>query len=216
MKRVKEIALVICGLVIGIALSVLFRKSAASENLSLTANPGSAKKLEQKVAAQEKQVHLLIENMNQKNILLVEEIQSLKDELSATRINSRKLQIITHDLATKKTAATDTALRLADCDTLKEKVVLLNNTIQAEESLCDSIISSQQQQLLLKDSTIQLHHVLYNGLKQSFTESIAQQQVLLDQNSFYKKQLRKQKFKSKLISGLAIIAAGVTTHYLLK
>jgi hypothetical protein len=216
MKRVKEIALVICGLVIGIALSVLFRKSAASENLSVTANPGSAKKLEQKVAAQEKQVHLLIENMNQKNLLLVEEIQSLKDELSATRIKSRKLQIITHDLATKKTASNDTALRLADCDTLKEKVMALNNTIQAEESLCDSIISSQQQQLLLKDSSIQLHRVLYNGLKQSFTESIAQQKVLLDQNSFYKKQLRKQKLKSKLLSGLAIIAAGVTTHYLMK
>lgn len=216
MKRVKETALVICGIVIGITLTSLFRSTIKNGDTTATATPSIVKKLEEKTAAQEKQVQARIDAMNHKNILLQAEVEKLKDQLTENRIKSRKLQVITNTLAKKKTAVNDTALLLADCDTLKEKVVMLNRYIEVEEGLCDSIMVNQQQQLLQKDSVIALDREQYVNLRNSFAESIMEQKLLLDQNTFFKKQIRKQKIKSKIISGLSLVAAGITTRLLLR
>lgn len=215
MNRIKNTALLVCGFVAGISLSFLFRKNNKENINPVAVQPGSVKILEEKTIEKEKQLQLLIDQMDRNTALLNDRLQTLARQLHDNRTANRNLLERSMALANKK-APEDTALLLADCDTLKSEVILLNSYIREEESLCDSVTGNQQQQLTQKDSVITLHRIQYASLKNAFTESVAQQKLLLDQNSLFKKQLRKQKLKSKFLSGIAIIAAGITTHYLLK
>ncbi|MBL7725396.1 MAG: hypothetical protein JNK27_14710, partial [Chitinophagaceae bacterium] len=110
----------------------------------------------------------------------------------------------------------DSLSMLVDCDSLRIKAVQLTVSNAGKDSLYDRVIEKQEQQIVKKDSAIQLHRQQYISLKNSFDESITQQRSLLDQNKLFQKQLKRQRIKSKLLSGLTIIAAGITTHYLLK
>lgn len=215
MKKIKDVALVICGFLIGLSITLLLRKNAGMGESTKIIDLSDVRKLENQFSQKEKQTQFLMDVLDKKNALLNTQLQSLTAQLSQARAESRNLQKRTMDLAAGKKSK-DTMLLLADYDTLKAKVVLLNNAIVVSDSLCDRVIDNQQQQLIQKDSVIQLHRMQYVSLKSSFTESISQQKLLLDQNDLLRKQVRKQRLKSKLLSGLTLIAAGITTHYLLK
>lgn len=215
MNRIKNTALLVCGFAIGAALVLLFKKNDTGVTSMHSISPKSVEALLQQTLKKENQLQMLIDEMNKKNADLDDALQSLNGQLQTAKAKNRQLQEDVIKLVKKRTTK-DTAALLADCDTLKTKVVLLNKAANEKDSLYDRVISNQQQQLSIKDSTIQLHRLQYTSLKNSFTESIAQQKLLLDQNNLFKKQLRKQRVKSKILSGLTIIAAGITTHYLLK
>jgi uncharacterized protein YhaN len=199
----------------GAALVLLFKKGDSSIASTNSISPKSVEALFQQTLKKENQLQLLIDEMNKKNAGLDTALVSLNARLQTAKTKNRQLQKDVIRLTKKKTV-NDTAALLADCDTLKTTVVLLNRAADEKDRLYDGVIANQQQQLTQKDSTIQLHRLQYTSLKNSFSESIAQQKLLVDQNNLFKKQLRKQRVKSKILSGLTIIAAGITTHFLLK
>jgi uncharacterized protein YhaN len=215
MNRIKNTALVLCGFAMGAALVLLFKKGDSSIASTNSISPKSVEALFQQTLKKENQLQLLIDEMNKKNAGLDTALVSLNARLQTAKTKNRQLQKDVIRLTKKKTV-NDTAALLADCDTLKTTVVLLNRAADEKDRLYDGVIANQQQQLTQKDSTIQLHRLQYTSLKNSFSESIAQQKLLVDQNNLFKKQLRKQRVKSKILSGLTIIAAGITTHFLLK
>ncbi|MBL7730349.1 MAG: hypothetical protein JNM88_04160 [Chitinophagaceae bacterium] len=216
MNKYKKIALLVCGIAGGVALSSLFRGGCNNAAVKKTVTIKQVNDLEEKTIRREKTIQLRIDSINKAAALLTSEILSLNNLLEKAKKQSLQLQTIVTYEALKKPAPGDTLLRTQDCDTLRKTALQFIQATIEKDSLYEAVSNRQEQRITQKDSLVSLHRQQYNALRLSFDESITQQKLLVDQNRSFQKQLRKQRIKNKLLSGLTIIAAGITTSYLLR
>lgn len=216
MTNFKNIALLLCGILGGVAIVTLFRGGCGDNKTITPVSPKQVDNLVQKTNTKEKEIQVQIDSIAKASAVLSAEIKSLSSVLQKAKEKNQELAAAVIRAAKEKPVYNDSLSMLADCDSLKTKALQLIVSNAEKDSLYDLVIEKQEKQIVKKDSAIQLHQQQYISLRNFFDESITQQRQLLDQNKLFQKQLKRQRVKNKLLSGITLIAAGITTHYLIK
>lgn len=201
------------GTTIGICLSVLFQGCGHDVN-NVTDKPAIKPAVIQKQAqANEQHYQQKIDSLSASSLQLEKQLATTRVSLEKAKKKNTVLQTQIYDLLDKQPI--DTIERLADCDSLAIKVCDLMTANHQKDSLQEVETTTLEQEIKNKDSTIATQQDAYQSLKQSFDQSIQEQQTLYEQNTQYKKQIKRQKFKSKLASIGLIILSGITANYLI-
>ncbi len=211
--KTNRILCLVLGLIIGIGGTMLF-----SNNKTLTpvaATLRSPAELKNTSVLVEAQFQGKVDTLQRNNAMLAQKANSTKAELQKAKHDNKVLLELVDTLLAHAGQATDTAAKLAQCDSLSETVQELVTATVFKDSLYEDLASNLQAQVSNKDSVITVQHEQYNCLKLSFDQSLAQQQLLLGQNLLYEKQIKRDKVKSKLLTAGALILSGIVTYQFL-
>ena len=215
MNNIKSILILTVGIIIGISFTNLFKGCGKEANPITTVKNVKPSVIEKHVAEAEQKFQQKIDSLNATSNQLNMQLTSTKKTLTAAKNKNLILQTQVYDLIDKPNTNTDTSNTDSNCDSLEIKVVELIHSNNEKDNLYEDINANMEAQVKNKDSTIQVKDVQYQTLKSSFTESIAQQQSLYDQNKSYQKQFKRQKVKSKLLTAALLILSGVAANYLI-
>lgn len=172
--------------------------------------------LAKKAAQEENHFQLAIDSLKHRATSLQTELASTSDLLGKSKKKNAILQRQLLAIAERDPDPGDTLSYYTNCDSLKDNLKIWTSANDEKDSLYETVIGNQQEQLQIKDSAIALLDQRYTGINKLFKESLSQQELLFTQNKQLNKTLKRQRFKNKLLSGFAVIAAGITTSYLLK
>jgi hypothetical protein len=148
--------------------------------------------------------------------VLAGKVGNTKAELQKAKQDNKVLLELVDTLLAHSANATDTATKLAQCDSLSETVQVLIVSSNARDSLYEDLTTTLQAQVNNKDSVIGTQQEQYNTLKLSFDKSLAQQDVLSIQNLSLEKQVKRHKIKNKLLSAGVFILSGIAAYQLLQ
>jgi hypothetical protein len=212
MTRSATIFFSLVSMITGIALCMLFTCNDNTRDVKLV--PPAV--LEKKAVQAE-------QNFQKSTDSLIRRTKSLQAELLSTNLllnkSKKKNAVITSQLVKLSGNALvkdDTARFFKDCDSLRNNSQLLVENNTEKDSLFEAAIDNLQKQLILKDSAADLQNQRYNNLNDLFRQSLQQQELLSALNKKMKRSFRRQQFKTKMVSGLILVAAGITAHYLVK
>jgi len=102
------------------------------------------------------------------------------------------------------------------CDTLKKDVVVLNEMIDSEDTLCTQSINSLNQGIAIRDTQLVICNRNYQSLFDLQKENMAREQQLTDALSVSYKQNKRKRFESKALSFGLMIMTGITTTLFIK
>ena len=153
--------------------------------------------------------------MQQTYIALGSKASNTQSALQKAKQDNKILLELVDTLIAHANNASDTAAKIADCDTLQSTVRELMIAGQQKDSLYEDLTTLLQRQVGNKDSTINVQQQQCNSLKLFFDKSLAQQDVLSGQNQHYQLQVKQVKVKNKLLSASVLILTGVATYGLL-
>ncbi|TDX01491.1 hypothetical protein [Dinghuibacter silviterrae] len=214
LNKYPKITLLCAGLLIGFYMCVLFNGCGP--------RPVIAKSGDIQKVAEEKKQQAITEASYQERIDSLGTVSKhLKDDLQATQtaLNRAKaknavLQTQIYALLDKPVGGmpSDTATRLADCDSLNARVRDLVVGDSTKDSLYDQVTADLQEQVLVKDSTLQVQRAEYQSLKVAFDQSLANDKALQDQTRALTKMLQRQKFKATAKTVGLMIAAALVAH----
>lgn len=102
------------------------------------------------------------------------------------------------------------------CDTLKKDVVVLNEMIDREDTLCTQSINSLNQSIAIRDSQLVICNRNYQSLFDLQKENRTREQQLTDALSVSYKQNKRKRFESKALSFGLMIMTGITTTLFIK
>lgn len=213
--KINSIIILLAGITIGIALSVLFQ--GCGDDRSEFDQP-----IPDKPAAIQKQAAEVETKYQQKIDSLKTGTQQLEKQLSSTRVqltNAKRkntaLQKQVYDLIDRQGEIIDTAERLTNCDSLEEKVIDLIAVTNERDSLQQAEAQTLEEEIRMKDCTIATQQDAYQALQCFLDQSLKDQQVLSDQNEQYKKREKRRKVRSRLACIGLIIVSAITTNYLI-
>jgi hypothetical protein len=212
--KFNSIIFLVLGLIAGIAGTIFFNtnNTAGQFNARSMASPADMK-MESVVVETHYQGKL--DSLQQTNVVLSRKVTGTKSELQRAKLDNKVLLELVDTLLVHAGSTTDTAQKLADCDTLQSAVRELITTNNQKDSLYEDLAVSLQYQVSNKDSVIGMQQQEYNALKLFFDKSLTQQEVLSGQNMLYEKQIKRHKIKSKLLSAGVFILTGIATYGLL-
>lgn len=156
-----------------------------------------------------------VDSLMQTNAALGQKVGSTKSELQKAKHDNKVLLELVDTLLAHAGSTTDTATKLAQCDSLGETVQDLIASSNTRDSLYEELATSLEAQVNNKDSVISTQREQYTCLKLSFDKSLAQQDVLSVQNLSLEKQLKTHKIKNKLLSAGVFILSGIAAYSLL-
>ena len=212
MKKTLPYIVFVCGLLAGVFVCLLFSKKQAADTTRITkkditelvAQAGQQEKLfTQKIA--------LLEHTSQE---LDKKMLQLDRSLAQSKAGSQNTANKLSALLSRKLAEGDTARYVMNCDTLREETGKWMKMQVVKDSLYENYIGVQTQHITICDSVASVHEQRYFSLKRSWEKSIGQSEGLVLQNRQLSKQLQKQKLRSTVVTGLAIIVTALSSHYL--
>lgn len=220
-----SIVTLILGVLVGVLVSLLLDLS--YNDLLSTSPPDNTEVVRKEMAAKET-VHLTkISELEKKTEKLSEELKSAQAQLSTIKSKTRerektiKKMIEPKGLPAKellervnKSVAVDTSL--SPCDSLTQEVTGYIEENALKNSLYESQINTLDSIVAVKDSVIQLKTGLHKDLTVLFEQSLDKQDVLAKENLQLRKQFKRQKLKSKLITVGLMILSGTAANYLLR
>ncbi|MBS1586504.1 MAG: hypothetical protein JSS82_13265 [Bacteroidetes bacterium] len=156
-----------------------------------------------------------VDSLMQTNSNLNKRVTNSKAELQKAKQDNKVLLELVDTLLAHSSQTTDTATKLAQCDSLSETVQELIITSYVKDSLYEDMATTLQAQVSNKDTVISTQHEQYNALKLSFDLSLSQQNVLAGNNLLLEKQVKKFKIKNKLLSAGIFILSGIAAYQLL-
>lgn len=216
MKQIKSILLLVIGITIGFSVCKFF---SGNGNAVLPSKPVAdleVTHLEKNMAETQKDFEQRADSLNVHEMILSLELNVVKSDLAKAKRKNLILQTQVYDLVDKNASMrADTLARLIGCDSLQVKVVELIHADNEKDSLYESAATNMEQQLKNRDSTIALKQQQYQSLKTSFDMSLLQQKLLAVQNEQYRKHIKRQKIKQKILSLGALVLSGLTANYLL-
>lgn len=171
-----------------------------------------------------------ISELHRKNASLQQELSSAQVELFSLSLKAKQKEAaikkmveprIRPGLSAKQfirkvngqTFSVDSSL--SPCDSLAVAVMEYIGDNTAKDSLYKKQITLQDSIIQVKSVEITIRDSLHREIKTSLAVSLAQQQLLADQNSLLQKQLKRQKRRSRLLSIGGIILTGFATNYFL-
>lgn len=215
MNRIKAIWILVNGILAGIGLAILFRSCRQDNTLNNRQAKEMVKQIQKESEQSEKKFLAKIDSLDKRSAALSNDVRSLNLLLQNAKAANSHTQASVTERVKKISPAIDTAEYYVQCDSLKNEALLLITEAKQKDSLYELTIQKKDEQIMLKDSSLQLHRQQYAELKGYFTRSITQQQQLLAENSLLNKKLRRQKTKARLLGGLTAVVAGFTAHYLI-
>ncbi len=214
--NIKILITLVLGIIIGISFTKLFTKNNKEDNISPTVKIIKPSVLQKTTTKVEWYFEQKIDSLNTNNKLLNKKLGGSRAALEAAKNKNLVLQTQLYDLIDNKNESLDTSIEYKHDDVFEDKIIELINENNYKDSLYENIDSTVTAQLRNKDSTIVLMGDKYDSLKISLDESMLQQQSLYDQNKQFKKQFRRQKIKTKLLSAGILILSGIAANYLIQ
>lgn len=204
------------GLLLGIALTLLFQ-FLMIDDYTPPAKKVEIKSIEKQVAKSEVNYKKTVDSLRSQSVKLQVQLSDTKTELTKAKQRAYSLQVTVYELLDKRLEndANGNANNATSCDSLIVTVEDLMHSSSVKDSLYDKVNSNLEEQVKNKDSTIALKEEQYLDIKSAFKKSIENQNELLDQNKLLDKQVKKQKFKSKVLSAALFILTGAAANYII-
>jgi hypothetical protein len=173
--------------------------------------------LKKEVAKSEVVYSKAVDSLKTKTVKLQTELTDTKAELSKSKQKNYSLQLAIYDLIDKQSRKSQAGTTGTgnDCDSLIVTVEQLMQSSSEKDSLYEKVTVNLEDQLKNKDSTITLKDKQYAEVKSAFTNSIESSNDLTSQNKTLNKQLRRQKFKSKVLGAALFIFTGAAANYVI-
>lgn len=176
-----------------------------------TANIQDVKELESSFNQLNNAHHAELASLNEKNEQLLTQVQFSKVQIVNAGKQVKKLTSEVQRLSNRSLSQVDTNTYITTCDSLQHQI----NVYLLANSYKDSLVNRQVQQyeLLLdnKDSTISCYETDYSVLNQTTNNLLRLNQQLANDNQHYQKALVRNKRKAKVLSGTALLLAGIAT-----
>jgi hypothetical protein len=213
-QKLNKIVFLVLGLIMGIAGTMFFGnpKTAQPAYTATFQSPADIKNTSVMVEAH---FQGKVDSLMQTNAALGQKVGNTKSELQKAKHDNKVLLELVDTLLAHAGNPTDTATKLAQCDSLWETVQDLITSSNTKDSLYEELTTSLEAQVNNKDSVIGTQQEQYTALKLSFDKSLVQQDVLSVQNLSLEKQLKTHKIKNKLLSAGVFILSGIAAYSLL-
>lgn len=156
-----------------------------------------------------------VDSLMQSNANLSRKVITSKTELQKAKQDNKVLLELVDTLLVHAATETDTATKLAQCDSLNATVQDLIVSTATKDSLYEDLAATLQAQVSNKDTVISTQQEQYTCLKLSFDKSLAQQDLLSGQNLLLTKQVKTHKIKNKLLSAGVFILSGIAAYQFL-
>lgn len=205
------------GLLIGLFISFTYYSNTVEKQLSKW-EAAAPKQLQTKVIVAEKAYSQKSDSFQKQNVSLQAALKATKRELATAKEKVHSLHLTLYELLDERfeDASVSSAEMDASPDSLATHVADLMQISIEKDSLYESAITNLEVQANIKDSVIAIKDQQYSQIKASFEESIRGQEVLLQQNKQMDKKVRRQKLKSKLLSGALLVITGAATTIFLQ
>ena len=155
----------------------------------------------QKVKADEKASIKIIDSLQERELELIGDVMEYKTSLA-------NAEYIVNNLLDNATVVIDSSNK----DQLKHQLSILKKANTAKDSICYSVINTQDSMLSVKDEIIVERILLYSKLRNSFNQVVENEGVKDANIKTLKKQLRKKKFGTVVWK----VAAGAAGVFILK
>lgn len=143
----------------------------------------------------------------------------LNDALTKTQVKlaeskklNRQLTKDVHRLIDRQMTSSIVDADTPICDSLAASVEILIDAGARKDSLYEDVTANLSEQIEIKDSSINLMAAHQQMLRTNLDHSLSNQLLLLDERSLLQKQVRRQKIKSKFLSGALLIVTGAAIH----
>jgi hypothetical protein len=171
--------------------------------------------LKKDVAKSEVSYSKAVDSLKTQSVKLQSELTDTKTELSKAKQKNYSLQLTIYDLIDKQAESKQESNASDNCDSLIVTVEQLMQSSSEKDSLYEIAASNLEDQIKNKDSTISLKDKQYNEVKTAFSKSIENSDGLLSQNKLLSKQVKRQKFKSKVLSAALFVLTGAAANYII-
>jgi hypothetical protein len=158
---------------------------------------------------------------NIKKLLLQKNILSTKDLFQKdpkrslkTYLTPKQRELLDYD--NLALFSNDKASKRCLCDSLEKEVTEYIEANHRKDSAYEQQLLQFDSLLTNKDAVIETSQKAYSDLKSLFDKSIATQTTLQKENLSLSKQNKRQKFKSKILTGSLFILSGFTANYFLR
>lgn len=213
-QQLNRIIFLVLGLIMGIGGTMFFARNNAKKPVYATTLQSPAD-LKNSSVIIETHFQNKVDSLMQSNNALVHKVGNTKSELQKAKQDNKVLLELVDTLIAHANSKTDTAAKLADCDSITSTVQDIITSTNTRDSLYEELTTALQAQVNNKDSVISTQVEQYNCIKLSFDKSLAQQDFLLGQNLILDKQLKKFKIKNKLLSAGVFVLSGIAAYQLL-
>jgi hypothetical protein len=204
----------VIGLLAGIAISFLYCASLSSEP-SQKPIAKVTTELKKEVAKSEVSYGKAVDSLKKQSVKLQVELTDTKTELSKAKQKNYSLQLTIYGLIDRQTQTKQSGDNNENCDSLIVTVEELLQSSSGKDSLYEKATSNLEDQLKNKDSTIILKEKQCTELKSAFDKSIQSSNEIIAQNKQLGKQVKRQKFKSKVLSAAVFILSGAFANFLI-
>jgi hypothetical protein len=215
MNNFKAFLFLVIGLVAGINYSSFIKGKAAHQQPTVsnaqTADAAKAESIAVEMFYQDQ-----MDSLAQTNFSLGKQVAHTRSELQKAKHDNGVLKDLVDTLIVHAGQATDTATKLADCDSMQTTIVSLLSSSGQQDSLYESLTNSLQAEVANKDSLTKVQQQAYSALQLSFDHSLMEQDRLSLQSLQLEKQLTKMKAKNKLLSAGLFIVSGIATYSLVR
>jgi hypothetical protein len=204
------------GLLLGLFFSFMYR-TLLIDPIKPPVSKRSVVELKKEVAQSEINYSKAFDSLKTKSTKLENVLAGTKKSLTEAKKKNQSLTIQVYALIDKqKVQVFDKIEDDTSCDSLITTVEYVMQSSSEKDSLYDVAVLNLEDQLKNKDSTLALKDEQYQNLKSSFDKSLSNQQLLLDENKLLGKQVKKQKFKSKVLSAVLFIFSGAAINHFIK
>jgi hypothetical protein len=213
-QKMNRIIFLVLGMVMGIGGTIFFSGHSAPTQTAATTlqSPADLKNTSVLVEAH---FQGKVDSLMQSNANLSRKVITSKTELQKAKQDNKVLFELVDTLLVHAATETDTATKLAQCDSLNATVQDLIVSTATKDSLYEDLAATLQAQVSNKDTVISTQQEQYNCLKLSFDKSLAQQDLLSGQNLLLTKQVKTHKIKNKLLSAGVFILSGIAAYQFL-
>ncbi len=216
MKNTKGLLLIITGFIIGYSIASSCIKTPSLEEARNQGATIATTQLKKEIAEKEKSYRQKIDSLNTREDQLSNDLTTIKAQMAVVGNKYQRLKDQMQAIIGKRPIIfPDTATCQQQNDTLRAGIISLIDTQIEKDSLCDAAINNLDHQVSNRDTVITNQESRYKTLKETLEQSFQQQDILQQQNSAYRKQIKKQRLKNTVRSVAAIILSALTANYLL-
>lgn len=204
------------GVIVGYIIASLLMVFTEKDNSPHTINIKPAQ-IEKQMAAMQVQYEKKLQVISKKNDSLLVEVSNKKTALKKSTDKVLVLQTQVKELIKDYAAIDSTATETVDssallntCEEMQTRVKDLMEENNEKDSIAYSVITTLEDEIKNKDSTIDLHKTEYQLTKSKLSDVLSTNLFLTEQNKELKKQVKKKKIGNFMLkAGLAILS-GIT------
>ena len=215
----------ILGILIGLLSWFLFDLSA--NDLLTTSSPDNTETIKKEIAAKEALHQEKIIELENKNDELQKDLNTVKEQLASIKSQTKKREttikkilepkgMSAKDLLAKVAHSVPLDSSLSRCDSLANEVSEYIEENAEKDSLYETHISKLDSTISIKDSIIHLKNKMHIDLSNTVSKLLNDHETLLRENKALRKEFKRQKRKSKLVTVGLMILSATAANYLLK